>query len=361
MRRRWKYALCRLPVILSLSAPPFLVFIFTLLFNQQPEVQIILEKKEITKAPQLLQNYTNNPYNISHPYNVNFEELLVLKESGQSIPLKPLNRHPYKYILNPSNICQEPPPQNNSLFVLILIKSAPDNFHLRQTLRMSMEKNPIEKGYVRIVFLMGTSKKELNKNTMVENAMYGDLVQQDFVDSYKNLTIKTVMGYNWAVEYCPNATHILYKDDDFHFNVKNLLKFLGSHEHPQSLLVGYRVDKAPVMRHPASPHFVRKEDYPNRIYPPYLAGGAYVVSMDVAQRFVIAFPYVKYITVDDSYIGIVAMKLNILPQMNNVLFSFKDCKDLDSKVIACRGYTSHKEIFSAWKTFVKQFLAKFYI
>lgn len=357
MRCRWN----RWRMLASFLAPIFFVFLFTLLSFQPPEVEINVRKRTKTKEPQLLTNYTNNPYNISHPYNVNFEELLVMKDSGQDIPLKPLNPHPHKYILNPSNICMDPPPQNESLFVLILIKSAPDNFHLRQTLRMSMEKNPIEQGYVRIVFLMGTSKKELNKNILVENALYGDIVQQNFVDSYQNLTLKTVMGYNWAVDYCSNATHILYKDDDFHFNVKNLLKFLGSQEHPQSLLVGYRVDKAPVMRHPASPHFVKKEEYPNKVYPPYLAGGAYVVSMDVAKRFAVAFPYVKFITVDDSYLGIVAMKLNILPQMNDSLFSFKDCKDLDSKVIACRGYTSHKEIFSAWKMYVKRILAKFYI
>lgn len=342
-------------------SPIFVVFFFTLLLHQPSDGQISVQQRRAPEKPTLLTNYTKNPYNISHPYDVNFEELLVMKDSGQEIPLVPLNSHPYKYILNPSNVCNDPPPQNGSIFVLILIKSAPDNFHLRQTLRMSMEKNPIEQGYVRIVFLMGTSKKEHNKNILIENALYGDIVQQNFVDSYKNLTIKTVMGYNWAVEYCSNATHILYKDDDFHFNVKNLLKFLSNHEHPQSLLVGYRVEKAPVMRHQASPHFVKKEDYSNNKYPPYLAGGAYVVSMDVAKRFVVAFPYVKYIAVDDSYLGIVAMKINVLPQMNDSLFSFKDCKDLDSKVIACRGYTSHKEVFSAWKMYVKRVLSKFYI
>lgn len=200
-------------------SPIFVVFFFTLLLHQPSDGQISVQQRRAPEKPTLLTNYTKNPYNISHPYDVNFEELLVMKDSGQEIPLVPLNSHPYKYILNPSNVCNDPLP-NGSIFVLILIKSAPDNFHLRQTLRMSMEKNPIEQGYVRIVFLMGTSKKEHNKNILIENALYGDIVQQNFVDSYKNLTIKTVMGYNWAVEYCSNATHILYKDDDFHFNVK---------------------------------------------------------------------------------------------------------------------------------------------
>lgn len=161
------------------------------------------------------------------------------------------------------------------------------------------------------------------------------------------------MGYNWVVEYCLNVIYIFYKDDDFYFNVKNLLKFLLNYEYLQLLLVGYRVEKVFVMCYQVSLYFVKKEDYFNNKYLLYLVGGVYVVSMDVVKRFVVVFFYVKYIVVDDFYFGIVVMKLNVFLQMNDSLFFFKDCKDLDFKVIVCRGYMLYKEVFLVWKMYVK--------
>ncbi|XP_033757410.1 uncharacterized protein LOC117339808 [Pecten maximus] len=46
-------------------------------------------------------------------------------------------------------------------------------------------------------------------------------------------------------------------------------------------------------------------------WPHYLAGGAYIVSFAVAQKFQIAFPYVKYLGKEDCFLGVVARKLNI--------------------------------------------------
>jgi hypothetical protein len=43
----------------------------------------------------------------------------------------------------------------------------------------------------------------------------------------------------------------------------------------------------------ASKWYVPWEDYPFDKWPPYLAGGAYFVSMALARKFNLAFPYVK--------------------------------------------------------------------
>jgi hypothetical protein len=47
----------------------------------------------------------------------------------------------------------------------------------------------------------------------------------------------------------------------------------------------------------------------------YLAGGAYFVSMALARKFNLAFPYVKPLHIDDTYLGIVARKLGIRPTL----------------------------------------------
>jgi hypothetical protein len=52
------------------------------------------------------------------------------------------------------------------------------------------------------------------------------------------------------------------------------------------------------------------------IFIAYLAGGAYFVSMALARKFKLAFPYVKPLHIDDAYLGIVARKLGIRPTLN---------------------------------------------
>ena len=37
----------------------------------------------------------------------------------------------------------------------------------------------------------------------VESARYGDIVQTDFLDSYRNLTLKAVSWMRWVVAHCP--------------------------------------------------------------------------------------------------------------------------------------------------------------
>ena len=52
------------------------------------------------------------------------------------------------------------------------------------------------------------------------------MFQGDFIDSYYNNTIKTMMGLRWASEQCPAAKFYLYVDDDYYISTRNVLRFL---------------------------------------------------------------------------------------------------------------------------------------
>ncbi len=64
-----------------------------------------------------------------------------------------------------------------------------------------------------------------------ESALFGDLVQGDFHDSYDNLTMKTISGMRWAVENCPESQFYFLVDDDQYVSPKNLLRFLHNSIH----------------------------------------------------------------------------------------------------------------------------------
>ncbi|XP_061175517.1 beta-1,3-galactosyltransferase 5-like [Saccostrea echinata] len=301
----------------------------------------------------------NNSHFLTHPYDIDFVRFVSKVEEGKSFNLKPINVNSFVYVTNPTTKCTNPPLKRSAnVSVLILIKSEPDNFHLRQTIRWNWESLKQYHEYMRIVFLMGISSNPEDKNTdvLVEHARYNDIVQQNFIDKYRNLTHKTVMGYMWAVQYCSEASHILIQDDDYHFNVKNLDSFIKKHKDPNSIFAGILRLKSPTVRRPASKYFVAKEVYAHEIYPPFLVGNSYIVSMHFAKKIVTIIPFVKSIPMADTYIGVLAMKLDITLN-NEASFTIKNCNSLD-KVISCRGYTSTDEILKDWKNFVNRAILK---
>ncbi|XP_061178784.1 beta-1,3-galactosyltransferase 1-like isoform X1 [Saccostrea echinata] len=340
-RRYWKYGLL-FTVIVS-------VIELIRIFLVKNVTLCTIPREEITTTTM------RPPDNFSYPHEADFARLLEDIEANRPIYLEPNNIHGFNYISNPDNICnvKNIHKKKNPFFLLILIKSSRDNFHLRQTIRWRTKHKTFKKWRrrVRIVFLLGYSFNETNDDLSKESAMFKDIVQEDFLDSYRNLTYKTVMGYRWATRYCPIATHILYQDDDFHFNVENVFSYLRQQANPDSVYIGYYINDSPPDRHNTSKYFMSYDDYPHRYYPPYFPGGAYFVSMNIAQKFVKVFPYVKHMAIDDVFLGIVAYKLNVTLYHSD-LIAFNGCENF-TEIISCRGYNSIGEVFYGWKEFIK--------
>ena len=92
--------------------------------------------------------------------------------------------------------------RNENITILAIVSSHPKNFAHREAIRLTWgnefnnmhSNNPEFDG--QIIFQVGLEKpntpgiKELLKE---ESEQYGDLLVQDFVEHYNNLTIKTVM------------------------------------------------------------------------------------------------------------------------------------------------------------------------
>lgn len=56
---------------------------------------------------------------------------------------------------------------------------------------------------VKIVFLLGQTEDYVTQMRIYdESKIYDDMIQESFVDSYKNLTLKTVMMLKWVNDSC---------------------------------------------------------------------------------------------------------------------------------------------------------------
>lgn len=59
-----------------------------------------------------------------------------------------------------------------------------------------------------------------------EAEQYGDIVQEDFLDTYRNLTYKGIAALKWIDQLCPHARWVLKTDDDIFVNTFNLMRHL---------------------------------------------------------------------------------------------------------------------------------------
>jgi hypothetical protein len=270
-------------------------------------------------------------------YDIDFKLIKAVDklQRREEAEIGPVNFETFRYMLNPKNTCDGF--QNTLTNVLVLVKSAPDHQRLRQWLRLlvkdtigSYAKN------MRLLFLLGFSKK-MNSDIKAEYTKYGDIVQRNFIDTYRNLTYKTQMGYDWATAFCSSASFIMFQDDDFFINVKNVFNFLSKQYKPEDVFTGRLVKSgASVVRDRASKWFVSNIVFSNEAFPSYLPGGSYLVSAEIGRRLSLAFPYVPNIPVDDVYVGLVASKLGITLKYS-ALFDFSDCQNWNN-TLACKAF-----------------------
>lgn len=224
--------------------------------------------------------------------------------------LTALNRHPFNYLINVPDLCNG----SSGLTLVILVTTAVNHFEHRQAIRETWGGYAKSQSDVRLGFIMGRPESLSEEQTVVREAMkHGDIIQEDFSDTYKNLTLKTVMLLKWAHTLCPVARFVMKSDDDMFINVPNLLKYIRSLKNDRRQLFGRLVKSARPLRSRSSKYYVPVTEYRDNVYPDYLSGTAYVMSSDVTQKLFETSQVTPIFFFEDVYItGICAKKAGIV-------------------------------------------------
>lgn len=168
----------------------------------------------------------------NYPLKENALEYAYQIRKNQKSNVPPINVYNYTFLYKSEHKCRDG--DNSDKFIsprlVIIVKSAMNNFQNRLAIRRSWG---FEKRFsdltIRTVFILGKSKtndKGLQKLIDLEYNSYNDIVQGDFVDTYFNNTIKTMMGFKWAVTFCPRSRFFVFVDDDYYVSTKNILSFI---------------------------------------------------------------------------------------------------------------------------------------
>lgn len=223
----------------------------------------------------------------------------------------------------PSSNCYDP------VFLVIVVSSAPNNFERRSAIRntwaraiLDVEHNGTRGDYTELVttvFLLGQAKDELlRKLVATEAKYYGDVVTGSFLDSYRNLTLKTKLGFEWVNRRC-KFEYFLKTDDDIFVNINGLVKWLRSLPR-ENLYTGRCAFNKSVIRIPNHKWAVPKTMYERDYFPPYCVGMGYILSSDVLKKIIKAIPSQAFVVLEDVFVGLLIEKFNIKPVDNSRYF-----------------------------------------
>ncbi|XP_014670802.1 PREDICTED: beta-1,3-galactosyltransferase 5-like [Priapulus caudatus] len=174
-------------------------------------------------------------------------------------------------------------------WILALVISSAGDMQCRSAVRATWAAPPQVDANVseplRVLHLIADARNATADNEiMFESYTQGDVVQGNFADSYRNLTLKSIMGLHVASSACPRRPSLVVKIDcDTLLNVEKLLEFANG-ERDEDAIYGFLLDKDRPIRRPSSKNYVTRSEYDGDVYPPFIAGFFYVMTGDVPAR-----------------------------------------------------------------------------
>ncbi|XP_046425582.1 beta-1,3-galactosyltransferase 5-like [Neodiprion fabricii] len=235
--------------------------------------------------------------------------------------------------------------------VVILVMSAPTHFAARTAIRQTWGHFGQRKD-VSVMFMLGdTTDKQISTVLLREEDMYRDVIRGNFIDSYSNLTLKTISALEWVQEYCGKVKFFLKTDDDMFINVPRLLSFVNKHSKSRNVIFGRLARRWKPIRNKKSKYYVSHSQYKSERFPDFTTGPAYLLSSDVVPKLYVESLKQTYLKLEDVFTtGIVAHKLGIKRYQANEFFNkripFNPCNIQRSVSIHMVKYS---EQFDLWK------------
>lgn len=262
----------------------------------------------------------------------------------------------YTFVIHNTTVCK-----NTTPFLLLVVPVAPSGRAAREAIRKTWGSQKQVLGQpVETLFMLGLSggaDAALQQEALLrESRTYRDLIQSDFVDSYHNLTIKTMTILEWATTNCFHTRYMMKVDSDVFLQVENLVRLLlDPSTARKNYISGLVYWHNKVLRNPFSKYYMPRHVVPEPEYPPYPLGMSYVMSMDLPAKILEVSPQIKPVFIEDVYLGMCLKRLGIPPTeppdeamfLVDPWFPLSSCRL--SKLIATTT-KSTKQIFAYWQS-----------
>ena len=171
-----------------------------------------------------------------------------------------------------------------------------------------------------VTFFPGTCE-DCNQTKLQEEAqLYDDIVVFDFLDTYVNLTIKTIVSLNWVFN-AYNTDIFLKLDDDVLLDVTDVHQTVLRQLHYQNNNVGNSIlgrclSDVCVRRNLQHKWGVRREVYSPSKYPKYCIGQTYALTRSAVQLLLSQTHNTPLVHLEDASVGILAKKAGHIRLVN---------------------------------------------
>ncbi|XP_033735039.1 beta-1,3-galactosyltransferase 5-like [Pecten maximus] len=217
------------------------------------------------------------------------------------------------YNINNNKICRGV----DKVSVLVMVHTAPNHFFIRSEMRRTWLNTTVySPESVRVVFLLGlVTNSTLQVKLEMESHKYQDIIQGKFIDSYRNLTNKGVMGYRWITENCMNAEMVVKVDDDSLINFFKYFEEIRNQLAPKKKnIFCNRIEPytMPIIRNRNNKWYVHADEYRYFSYYPhmYCSGFVVFISTDLVPALFHAAIGAPFFWVDDFFLfGILPSRL----------------------------------------------------
>ena len=211
---------------------------------------------------------------------------------------------------------------------IIYIHSGANNAKRRQSLRTTwasgqLFKRPITK----VAFMIGVSSNPRSFESLIQEFKeHSDLVVGNFIDTYNNLTLKSIMALKWISTYCTNAKQAIKADDDVFVNIIEVMTLIRKQSQQKRLITCpiFQKNTMPILRDPKScmKWCAVPSEFPgDKTYPRYCSGTAYTLSVDIIGDLYQAALQTRYFFIDDVFTtGLLPLKLPY--KVNYIDFKF---------------------------------------
>ncbi|XP_031352190.1 beta-1,3-galactosyltransferase 1-like [Photinus pyralis] len=211
-------------------------------------------------------------------------------------------RHPDKEdifsMINPFHC----PNQGEHLQLVIMIPTTPSRQGARLAIRYTWGQ-VASRDDVSMYFIIGQAENlTVQTNIEEEQFLFDDIMQTQFIDTYTNLTLKTLSIIKWVKDYCLLANYLLKVDDDVFVNGDRLLQFIARHTPATRTIYGnLNTDTEPI-RDLQLKQYIPFEEYNARVFPDYVSGSAYLLPAGLSAEIYQSSLKRKIIRLEDVFL-----------------------------------------------------------
>ncbi|XP_044761115.1 beta-1,3-galactosyltransferase 1-like [Coccinella septempunctata] len=219
-----------------------------------------------------------------------------------------------------SKLCPE---EGSNILVFIAVFSSPHNEDGRNVIRNTWgccsKRKDIALGFLIGAFHNRTVERVLKR----EQHFFQDIIQTKCIDSYDNLTYKTLAMLEWVSRFCMKSKFVLKTDDDMFINVGKLLDLIKTIPSEANAMYGKVIDGMPRFKYESSKHYLPSTQYDQDILPTYLSGPAYLIPTHLSQLLLNKSLDHTSFKLEDVFIsGIIATSLRIKLVHNPGFYNF---------------------------------------